>query len=129
RDVHDCAFLHGRNGLHCSAFVALLSNPLEYFVAVDSRYQQQLGILDCRREEARILSVGKVFEPARRVDKIHMRSLSRGTVESMPRTNPRSALAGLMGINSIRSPRAMTRIFCPAVIPRDLRTSRGMTTW
>ena len=102
-EIHDAALLHQRDGLQRGTLAALLANALEDLVEAERGNEQLARCLDCRREEPGVRCVGEVFQPARRVDDVQVRSSSRGTAVSMPRRKPRIFLIGRTGMSSIRS--------------------------
>ena len=74
-------------------------------------------------------AVRKVFEPTAWINKIHILSVSRSRVVSMPLQIPRISFIDLTGINSILSPYWITWIFSPGLIPMLFLTASGMTIW
>src|SRR5690606_33396577 len=68
----------------------------------DRRYQQVLTGLNRRGKPPRVRAGREVFQPRRRVDDVHTRSASRGTLVSMPLRNPRMARMERTGMNSMR---------------------------
>jgi len=74
-------------------------------------------------------SVGQVLEPSGGVDHVHRRSESRGTLVSMPLSDPRAALVGRTGTSSIRPRYSMAWSFSPGLMPSASRIFEGMTIW
>ena len=64
--------------------------------------QHALDIFNGGGDVLRRWPSGEVFEPRRRINQIHTRSRSRGTVVSMPFRNPRIFRIAWTGMNSMR---------------------------
>src|SRR5271166_5763145 len=128
-EIYDLALFHDRNGSQCIVLASLLGHALEYFKQRQGRDKQRPRSFNWFREYRRIGPIGEVLEPAGRVDYVHTRSESRGTLVSMPLSDPRAALTGRTGTSSIRPRYSMAWSFSPGLIPSASRIFDGITIW
>src|SRR5205085_6329071 len=109
--------------------IALLTDPLVNFEEND-RWNDQLALVFNRGcKERSVRSVGEIFQPGRGIDQIHTRSLSRGTLVSMPARNPRICRAVRTGSSSIRPSSSITLNVAPGFSFMEDRTAFGITIW
>ncbi|CQR27554.1 hypothetical protein THICB1_110085 [Thiomonas arsenitoxydans] len=120
---------HGKTG-DAVVLVTLSGDALEHFIQCDDRHDQRRWLLDDRGKLIGRRAVCEVLQPSRGIDhvKFHKRSVSRGTVVSIPRRRPRSARALCRGTSSMRDPKGTTSSFCPGRRPSCSRTRLGITT-
>ena len=93
--------LHEGNGLEGGAFPALLKEACEHLRNAYRGHDEILDVLNSRRKEIRIASVGQVLKPPAGIDEVQNRSLSLWTRVSMPFRKPRISRAFLSGMSSI----------------------------
>src|SRR4051812_38806040 len=128
-DFDQAALLHRRDRSQRGIFITLLQDAPEDFIHIDRRHDQLGRILDGRREKLRVRTIGEVFQPRRRIDEVHARSVSRRMSVSMPLRKPRALRIAITGTYSTRWSYCITRTFWPGLRPSASRMRCGITTW
>ena len=94
--------VHQSHGLQSVVLITLLQHALKDFVEAERRHYEVCSRYDRFGEKVGIGSVSKVFQPTRRIDDIHRRSVSRSMVVSIPLRKPLIFLIDRTGMSSIR---------------------------
>src|SRR5665213_831561 len=128
-EIHNFPLLHDRNGSQRVVLASLLGHALEHLKQRQRRDYQRPRRFTWFRECGRVGSVAEVLKPAGGVDHVHTRSMSRGTLVSMPFSDPREAFADRTGTSSIRPRYSMAWSFSPGLMPRASRIFDGITIW
>src|SRR5215471_16935570 len=94
----------------------------------DRRHDQTLHIVEGRPEETAVGASEEIFDPARGVHDVHSsRSGSRSKSADSPRRNPSISFMDRLGKRMMENSFANTLSRWPGLMPREFRTSRGIT--